>query len=46
MVAHKLETETPTVTKKRGAFAKKRHTVAPTGGNNKDFVDLLMGGPK
>ena len=47
MVAQKIEMETPTVAKKRGFFAKKRHTLAPTGGHtNKEFVDLLIGGPK
>ena len=43
MVAQKLEITSPSVAKKRGFFAKKRHTVAPAGVDKDAFASLILG---
>ena len=41
IVAQKIEMTTPTVAHKRGAFAKKRHTIAPGGGHDDEDLKML-----
>jgi hypothetical protein len=43
MVASKLEIKSPALAHKRGAFAKKRHTIAPAGGQLDAFNALVIG---